>query len=162
MRPIVHSVKHHVQFPITQITTAAAENMLIVSAVESTAANLATEVEEGTIIKAVYVEMWLQNQGNLGTSIAILEKTTLANSGATFTNLGNLFAYVNKKNILFTHEGLTSNDAISGPVRIIGQWFKIPKGKQRFGLGDRLFLSIANVSSSDLNRCGFALYKEMS
>ncbi len=162
MKQIVHSVKHQVQFPFNAISTGTSENLLITTAVESTQANLATEVPEGSIIKAVYVEMWLQNSANDGHAVAVLEKTTLNNGGATFTNLASLFSYVNKKNILFTHQGLTSNDGVGNPIPIVRQWFKIPKGKQRFGLGDRLFLSISNPSSQNLNRCGFALYKEMS
>ncbi len=162
MRPIIHSTKHYVQAPISQISTGARENIIICQAVESTAANTAIEVVEGAVVKAVFVEMWLQNQGNLGTSIITLEKTTDVGLGPTFAEMAALFTYTNKKNILHTHEGLTANDAISGPVPVIRQWFKIPKGKQRFGLGDKLVLSIANVSSSDLNRCGLFIFKEMT
>ncbi len=162
MKPIVHSTKHIVQTPISQISTGVRENILIAQAVESTTANLATEVEEGTVIKAVYVEMWLQNQGNLGHSIAILEKVENGAVGASFAQMGALFQYGNKKNIFFTHEGLTSNDAIGNPIPVIRQWFKIPKGKQRFGLGDRLALTISNPSSQDLDRCGMFIYKELS
>ncbi len=162
MKPVIHSTKHIVQFPINQVPTGTRENLNIISAVESTVANLANEVESGTIVKAVYVEMWLQNQSNLGHSIVILEKTENAGLGATFTQMGTLFTYNNKKNILFTHEGLTSNDGISSPLPVIRQWFKIPKGKQRFGLGDRLVLSISNPSSNNLDRCGMMIYKELS
>ncbi len=162
MKAIIHSTKHYVQTPISQVGTGTAENIVIAQAVESTVANLSTEVESGSNIKAVYVEMWLQNQSNLGHSVVILEKVPIGNAGATFGNLGNLFGYLNKKNILFTHEGLTANDAVAGPIPVIRQWFKIPKGKQRFGLGDRLVLSISNPSSSALDRCGFFTYKELS
>ena len=162
MRPIIHSTKHIVQTPISQIATGTAENIVIINAVESTVANVATEVEEGTIIKAVFVEMWLQNQSNLGHSIVILEKVPISNVGATFAEMGTLFTYDNKKNILFTHEGLTSNDAIGNPIPVIRQWVKIPKGKQRFGLGDSLRLTISNPSSNNLDRCGMFIYKEMA
>ncbi len=160
MKAPIHSQKHYVQFPLDGITTATRQTILLVQAVESTVANLATEVEEGAIVKAVFIELWLQNSSTLGESIVTLTKDPLNASGPTFTDMGNLFAYVNKKNILFTHQGLTSNDGVSGPVRVVGQWFKIPKGKQRFGLGDKLNLNISNVSSNNLNRCGFSTYKE--
>ncbi len=162
MRPIVHSVKHIVQYPITQITTGTVQNIDLVLAVESTIANLATEVAEGTLVKAVFVELWLQNQGNLGEQIVILEKVPILGTGATFAQMGNLFSYQNKKNIFFTHQGLTSNDGVSGPQVLVRQWIKIPKGKQRMGLGDSIKLSIANVSANDLNRCGMSIYKEYS
>lgn len=162
MKPVIHSVKHIVQTPINQITTVTRENITIIEAVVSTTANLATEVEEGAVVKAVYVEMWLENQSNLGHAIMILEKVLQGLTGATFAQMGLLFSYPNKKNILFTHEGLTANDAIGNPVPVVRQWFKIPKGKQRFGLGDKLVLTISNPSSNDLNRCGMMIYKELS
>ncbi len=161
MKAVIHSTKHIVQFPINQIATGVRENLTIIVARENTAANLANEVVEGSVIKAVYVEMWLQNQSNLGHFVAILEKVQAGLAGASFTDLGNLFAYVNKKNIFNTQEGLTANDAVQGPIPILRQWFKIPKGKQRFGLGDSLVLSISNPSSSSLDRCGVMIYKEL-
>ncbi len=162
MRPVIHSTKHTVQVPISQIATGVRENITIFQAVQSTIANASTEIEEGSIVKAVFVEMWLQNQGNLGHSVVILEKVPNGVTGATFTNMGTLFDYTNKKNIFFTHEGLTANDAIGNPIPVIRQWFKIPKGKQRFGLGDRLVLTVSNPSSSDLNRCGMFVFKELT
>ncbi len=136
--------------------------IVLVQGVESTIANSATEVVEGSLVKAVFIELWLQNNGNLGESIVTVSKNPLNNVGPTFAEHGSLFTYTNKKNILFTHQGLTSNDGISGPVRILGQWIKIPKSKQRFGLGDILSLNISNVSSSGLQRCGMTTYKEYS
>ncbi len=162
MKSPIHSTKHIVQVPISQIGTGTAENLEICEAVESTVANLATEIAEGSVIKAVFVEMWLQNTTSAGHSILILEKVPIRNLGATFSELGDLFAYDNKKNILFTHQGLTSDDAVGNPLPVVRQWFKIPKGKQRFGLGDALRLSISNPSSGALARCGVFIYKEYS
>ena len=162
VRPVVHSVKHYIQFPIDQISTASRQAIVLATAVGGTLANLSTEVVEGTIIKAVYVELWLENTGNLGESIVVLCKDTNSLTGPTFAQMADLFNYVNKKNILFTHQGLTSNDGVAQPTNVLRGWIKIPKSKQRFGLGDRLMLSISNTSSQDLNRCGFATYKEYS
>ncbi len=162
MRPIVHSVKHIVQFPIDQIGTGLLNRITLVSAVESTAANLASEVEEGTIVKAVFVELWLQNTSNLGEAIVTVEKAPSGHAGPTFGQHAALFTYDNKKNILFTHQGLTSNDGVGNPQKILNEWIMIPKGKQRMGLGDSVFLSISNVSANDLDMCGMAIYKELS
>ena len=162
MRPPIQSQKHYVQFTVSPITTATTENIRLVDAVESTTANASTEVSEGSIIKAIYIELWLQNDGADSAQIVTVTKDSQNTSGPTYAQMGALFSYNNKKNILFTHQGLGSNDAISGPQVVLRQWIKIPKGKQRFGLNDRIHLSIANVSSQDLNRCGFAIYKEYS
>ncbi len=162
VRAIIHSVKHYVQLPINQILTGVIESNVLVDAVESTIANSASEVEEGTEVKAVFIEMWFQNEGTLGEFILTVTKVPEFGTGPTFAQQAALFTYSNKKNILYTTQGLTSNDGVSGPVNVLRNWIKIPKGKQRFGLGDRLILSISNVSSQDLVRCGFATYKEYS
>ncbi len=162
MKPPIHSQKHIVQYPFDAITTGTHQAIDLVIAVQSTVANLANEVAEGSVIKAVFVELWLQNTSNLAESIVTLCKDGKDGVGPNFTQMASLFTYNNKKNVLFTHQGLASNDGVSGPVRIMGEWYPIPKGKQRFGLGDKLILSIANVSANSLNRCGMAIYKEYS
>jgi len=162
VRPQVHSTKHYVQLPINQIATGVKESNVIVSAVAVQNNNAATEVTEGNTVKACYFEMWLQNEGTLGEFILTISKEPLLGTGPTFAEMAALDSFGNKKNILYTTQGLTSNDGVSGPVNVIRGWVKIPKSKQRFGLGDRLILSIANVSSNDLVRCGFTTYKEYS
>ncbi len=162
MRQIIHSVKHYVQYPIDGITTGTVQSINLVSGVESTAANLANEVEEGALVKAIYIELWLHNEGNLGESIVTITKDTKSGAGPNFAQSASLFTYPNKKNVLFTHQGLTSNDGIGNPTPILREWIKIPKGKQRMGLGDTIVITIANVSASDLLRCGFSVYKEYS
>jgi len=162
VRPQVHSTKHYVQFPINQIGTGTREINTVVSAQALAAVDAANEVVEGSTIKAIYFEMWFQNEGTLGEFIMTITKSVEAGTGPTFTEMASLHTYTNKKNILYTTQGLTSNDGVSGPVNVIRGWVKIPKSKQRFGLGDRLQMNISNVSSQDLVRCGFTLYKEYS
>ncbi len=162
VRPLVHSVKHYVQYPLDQIGLGTRQTIGIVSAVARDAVNLANEVEEGSSVKAVYFELWLQNEGNLGEFIFTITKDPDGSLGPTFAEMASLMTFSNKKNILYTSQGLTSNDGISGPVNIIRGWVKIPKSKQRFGLADSLNINLANVSSNDLVRCGFSTYKEYS
>ncbi len=72
-----------------------------------------------------------------------------------------LHDYDNKKNILFTAQGLlTPNDG--GQVPVLRGWYKIPKGKQRFGLKDKLSVAVRNNNATaiDINFCGLAIYKE--
>ncbi len=159
VRPMVHSVKHYSQLAINQIGFGTRENNLIVAGVALQNADLSIEAVEGSTIKAVFFEMWLQNEGNLGEFIATISKDPQNGTGPTFAEMASLFTFDNKKNILWTSQGLTSNDGVSGPVNIIRQWIKIPKSKQRWGLGDALNFNIANVSSSDLVRCGFTTFK---
>ncbi len=160
MRPIVHSVKHYVQVSLSTITTGVSLSTLIVSAVESTTANLVNEVPEGSLVKAVYVEIWAIGSVSNQFFTAILEKTPAGSAPATVAQMAALGTYANKKNILYTTQGLASNDGIAAPIPILRQWFKIPKGKQRFGLGDNLRFNLASRGSDDIIICGFFTYKE--
>ncbi len=162
MKAVVKSRKHIVQTPFSGITTGTAENIVIATVVDRTIADAATEVAEGSIIKAVFIEMWLQNSANDGHSVMTLEKTQAGGLGGSFASMADLDSYANKKNVLFIHEGLTSNDGVGNPIPVLNGWMKIPKTKQRFGLGDGLVLTISNPSSNTLNRCGKHIYKEYS
>lgn len=156
----IHSRKHIVQYGISQITTATRETILLIKGVEPQDVDDASEVVAGAVVKAIYIELWLHNQANLGETIVTVSKDQENSQGPSFANMADLHSYAGKKNILFTHQGLASNDGVSGPMRILSQWIAIPKGKQRFGLGDKINMNIANVSSNDLNRCGVSIYKE--
>jgi len=162
MKASIHSQKHYVQISRSTALTVAVNSENLITAVESTVANLVDEVAEGSIIKAVYVELWVLDSGNDGSAVVCLIKSPISNAGPSFTQMNSLGTYVNKKNILFTHQGLTPNDGITAPRLVMRQWFKIPKSKQRFGLGDRLLLMIANNGANNLFYCGFATYKEYS
>ncbi len=159
---MVHSTKHYNQFPINTIATGVRETNLVIEAVDVGDKALSRDVEEGSSIKAVYFEMWLQNQGNLGEFILTISKDPSNGTGPSFVEQASLQTWDNKKNILYTTQGLTSNDGVSGPVPVLRQWIKIPKSKQRFGFGDRLNMALSNVSANTLNRCGFTTFKEYS
>ncbi len=160
MKPVIHSQKHYVQMSRATVATVSRVNIDIVLAVEGTTANAVDEVIEGAVVKAVYVELWLLNSSVDGSDVVVLVKTPEAGPGPTFGQLNGLGIFTNKKNILFTHQGLSSNNGVGNPIQIMGEWHKIPKSKQRFGLGDTLHLSIANNGPSTLEFCGFATYKE--
>ncbi len=164
MRPIIHSQKHYVQLSRSTAGANAEIPMVIVDSVESTVANTVFEVTEGATVKAVYIELWALGDGNAGSSIVILSKCPSNLAEATFTQMAALGTWTNKKNVLFTHQGLAQNDGVTGPTLIMRGWYKIPKSKQRFGLGDRLVLQMASQtpSTDTIDYCGFATYKEYS
>ncbi len=162
MRPPIHSVKHYRQIPRSQVATVALNTERLAIGVNVTAANLESEVKEGSLIKAVYVELWMLSTGNDGSDVVVLSKNADNSAGITFAESSTLFTYTEKKNILFTHQGLSSNDGVGNPIPVMRAWYKIPKSKQRFGLGDVLNLSIANFGVNALDYCGFAIYKEHS
>lgn len=162
MRPIIKSNKHYVQQTRSEVATVSTVAIPIVLSVRATLNNLVDEVEEGSLIKAVFVEMWLLDSSNDGSFIVSLEKLPGLVADMNFASANALGTYDNKRNILYCTQGLSPNNGVGNPVPIIRQWFKIPKGKQRFGLGEKLKLNITNNGLNDLEFCGFFTYKELS
>ncbi len=160
VRAQVHSTKHVIQVTLTTAGTGATVGVNLANAVNRTTANLAEEVEEGCTIKAVYLEMWLIGDSLDEFFTFILTKLVGGQANVLNADMTNLFAYDNKKNVLFTSQGLASNDGVSGPVAIHRGWIKIPKGKQRFGLGDRIQFAVASRGAGGIKFCGMAIYKE--
>ncbi len=160
MRPVIHSEKHYVQTSLATIASLAALNIVLVDAVTVANKNTVTEVVEGALVKAVYIEMWLL--GELGDATQITALTKFQSGAAPFSTaqLAAIGTTSGKKNTLFVSQGLVTQDSSGSPLPIMRGWYKIPKSKQRFGLGDTLELQIFAQGASDLTVCGFATYKE--
>ncbi len=159
MRPVIHSKKHYVQKSLATIVGSAILNQFIVKSVPVDSAT-ADEVKEGALVKACYLEFWLRTgETAAGTYVGILYKKEADGSFPSVTDMAALHDWDNKKNILWTGMGLI-NDQDADATPILRGWYKIPKGKQRFGLGDDLLLSIFAQGTIDLHVCGFATYKE--
>jgi len=160
LRPVIHSQKHYVQESLATIVGGAKRDIVIAKAVEGTVANLVNEVIEGSVIKAVYVEMWLRSaEAAAATQISTLTKVVGGGSTFSVAQMAALGTAANKKNILYTTQGLV-NDVDADAVFILKGWIKIPKSKQRFGLDDQLILQIFAQGTIDLHICGFFTYKE--
>ncbi len=160
MRAPITSTKHIVNFSIANTASGAVLTRTIADAFVVSAVNTATEVREGCLIKAVYLEMWLRGSdaGVGSTFIWILEKNEANAPAPAAGNMAALFGYSNKKNILYTTQGLINDDTgVATPI--VRQWFKIPKGKQRFGLQDKLQIHLFAQSGS-IDDCGLAVFKE--
>ncbi len=103
--------------------------------------------------------MWLSSTDTAQVSgVVTLEKLDGGKSVMSTTESAALNDYDNKKNVFHTFQGLISTE-IQYPMAVIKGWFKIPKGKQWFGLGDRMVLNLHGQSGA-LQGCGFFLYKE--
>ncbi len=157
MRPTINTEKHIVQYPIDEITMATVKGVNLIEVNEDRSINAAVRV--GAKVTAIFVECWLMsNTQQLGNFIMILEKTVAGASGADANQMGNLNDYDNKKNIFYQTQGLVG-DANSNPIPVVRQWFKIPKGKARFGNGDAYRIRI-QAGVENINFCGFATFKE--
>ncbi len=158
MRPVINSTKHYVQHTITQVTTATVAEQVEAVAVPVVDVNAPNEVQEGEIIKAIYLEYWISGTFNIGSFILMVEKSQANLASTSFTEMTTLNAYENKKNVLFVSQGLTAEDN-ANPTPVLRQWIKIPKSKQRFGLRDAIRVQIAAIGAEDVQFCGFATYK---
>ncbi len=163
LAPIV-SIKHYVQLANVGVASGSALNLRLVNAVAVGDAHSTTaDVTEGSIVKAIHMDFWVQSEGATGISTqynAILEKVVSGEPGATASEMLNLGSYPNKKNVLHSFQGNLSA-AVDGvnTTPFIQGWFKIPKGKQRFGAGDGMVLSVTPTGQI-CNTCGMSVYKE--
>ncbi len=161
VRPMVHSTKHYVQQSIGTSVPGTQTDTVIAHAVNVSAKNAVFEVEEGSSLKAVYIEMWLRSSATAAASFTfILEKRQANLNGPSVAELAALGDYDNKKNVLYTSQGLV-NDVDSTALSVIRGWVKIPKSKQRMGLGDTINWGLSAIGQS-INFCGFEIYKEYS
>ncbi len=159
MKATINSKKHLVQQALSSISGVGVSTMLIAESIEG-AASTPTDVVEGAAVKAVWLEMWVQNSAaSIGSFTAVIYKNPGGGNLASSADLAALHDYTNKKNVLYTTQGLLpGNEEMILPL--YKGWIKIPKGKQRFGLGDKLQLTIRNNTTDDLNFCGISIYKE--
>ncbi len=159
VKPMVHSIKHVVQFTLASVAFGVAAAKTIAIAVAAPDRNLSTEVLEGSTVKAVYLELWQQSDdATTSSAVNIVEKRPGGHAAATAAEMAALFSYDNKKNVLETHQGLVPSN-LQNPVNVYRHWIKIPKGKQRQGLGDIISTSLL-AQSDGLNFCGMAVFKE--
>ncbi len=160
VRAIVHSTKHYKQDSLFSVASGAVVNKTLIQSVAVVDKNAVNEVEEGCSIKAVYIEYWLTGDDAVqGSFIATLEKVVgdvpdLIAAG----QIAALASYTNKKNVFNVIQGLSPPNT-QYPMAAFKGWYKIPKSKQRFGLGDKLVLSFFGQSDG-LQVCGFTTYKE--
>ncbi len=162
MRPIIQSKKHVNQISQATVGQAAIVITTVANALEGAPSD-PSHIAEGAIVKACYIEFWVSQDSAsvVGSYTFAIQKVPGNSAAITTANMAALHDYKNKKNILFTAQGLlTPNDG--GQVPIVRAWYKIPKGKQRFGLGDKIQIVIRNNNATaiDINFCGLAIYKE--
>ncbi len=159
VRPMVHSTKHYVQQSIGTTVVGTNTDTTISVSVPVVDKNTVAEVEEGSSVKAVYVELWIRSAATAAASFTFIICKRPSGLGVpTDAEMAALGDWDNKKNILFTSQGLI-NDVDSSAMNLVRGWIKIPKSKQRQGLGDRLSWHLRTVGQS-LNFCGFETYKE--
>ncbi len=159
MKSPIHSIKHYTQNSLATTIAGAVSFTNIALSVAIQNVNTADEVVEGSLVKAVYVEDWVRtNDTSPGSFVYIICKLPSGVDNPTAVEMAALNDWDNKKNILYTTQGL-SNDQDADAIPLHKGWIAIPKGKQRMGLGDRI-RTIFFAQALDQNTCGFKTYKE--
>ncbi len=162
MRAPIVSRKHYVQFTQFITSSASVTDHVIAQGVAIQNVNTASEVTEGSVVKAIFLEVWLlTNNTTAGTFVCAVMKSPVNSQAPTFSEMTTLDAFENKKNILFVSQGVLAPNG-GNPTPVLRQWIKIPKGKQRIGLTDRLRVVIAAIGSQDTVGCAFYTYKSYS
>ncbi len=159
VRPSIHSTKHYVQQSIGTSVVGTPTNTTIAQGVAVSDKNTVAEVEEGSQVKALYLEMWIRSAATAAASFTFVVCKRPSGTGApTVTDLAALGDWDNKKNVMYTTQGLT-NDVDSSALNLFKGWIKVPKGKQRMGLNDIWSWHLSAIGQS-INFCGFQTYKE--
>ncbi len=161
MRPPINSRKHIVQHTEFTVASASVTTFDEINAVPLQDVNTAIEIVEGSVVKAVYIELWLMGGETLAESsfVLICEKSQSGQGNPSFATMTTLDAYTNKKNVLYTTQGLLAEGGVGNPTPVLRQWIPIPKSKQRFGLRDKFRIHIAALGSLDVLGCGLTIYK---
>ncbi len=161
MRAIIRSRKHIVQESQSTILQGTTTNINIVNVQQSPNLSNATHVGVGEVIAAVYVEMWVAGTLQVPANcIMSLEKQVGGSTNMSFAESIDLFSYANKNNLLQIQQGLIGA-ADTNPTPFFRGWIAIPKGKQRFAIGDGLVLNIT-AQTDDAQICGMFIYKSKS
>ncbi len=161
MRATINSEKHYRAISLNTVEFNTAESFELVVAVDVPGVAPA-EVRVGATVKAVWLELWYLMSGSQpGFQVSTFEKIVAGQDSPTSAQMSDLQGYPNKKNILQTYQGLVG-DANSNPIPVFRGWIKIPKGKQRMGLGDSISVNVAarGEAGNDLEICGMAIFKE--
>ncbi len=159
VRPAVNSEKHILQITRTDVAALATANQNIALARPDVSSSDPTAVRQGCTIKAVYLELWLLGDGQQpSTTTVAFYKIENLGASPTFGEMQDLNAWNNKKNVLELHQGLIG-DANTNPVPFFRGWIRIPKGKQRIGLGDAIKFTVSAITEGT-SFCGLAIFKE--
>ncbi len=161
MKATINSRKHIVQRTQLVIEEQTSGSWSLVKPVVDQP-NVPTEVVIGAGVKAIWIEYWLLGESSQPCFATwIGEKLPASAVAATQAEMQALDTYGNKNNILKMGQGIIG-DSNSNPIPIMREWLAIPKGKQRFAIGDELRFNISCIGAADngLEVCGFALFKE--
>ncbi len=154
----IHTRKHMVDLAPASVAAGAVVNSSVAIAVDAPVNTSAWEVEVGSVIKAIYLEVWMSGvTANLGGSVCIYKRPAGAGAITAAEMTATMNTFDNKANIFEFHKGLMPTGGNLVPM--FRHWVKIPKGKQRMALGDIISVAFTGVGTT-VNFCGLFIFKE--
>ncbi len=157
----IDSVKHITSQDIGTTLTGNVRNIIVADVVSRGATrSFSYSMYEGAKIFTCYLELWLNGLGvdtNTKFQVVVM-KLSNGQTGPTFAQMNNLTAYEGKKNILYTSQGVLGALGAQS-IPILRDWYSIPKGKQRFSLGDSINVFVSATGES-IQSCGLSIFKE--
>lgn len=157
----INSLKHYSHRTHTTVASGAISVNNLVDAIAAPGTANSFSVKNGAVIKAVHLELWAGSNDTAGVYnqfTFIIEKVPASATAMTVAQSANLGAYPNKKNIFYTSQGIIG-DNTTNTTPVFKGWILIPKGKQRFGLGDKLVFDFTALGDS-IDICGLSTFKE--
>ncbi len=156
---MINSRKHIVQIPIATVASTALAKILLAESVQDVDQTIASDVQVGATVKAVYIELWLLAEGTATSSVNVnFQKKPSGAGNMTATQAGALHTFAGKNDVFYITQGV-AGDENTNPVSFLRGWFKIPKGKQRMAFGEQLVLNITALAIAT-QFCGVVIYKE--
>jgi len=158
VRPTINSVKHYVQHTLATTSVGTVSNIELIKGVQVVGTG-ATEVKAGASVKAVWIEFWIRGQDtSAGSFVCAISKNNAGSVGLTAGEMANIMDMNEKNNIFFTSQGL-ANHSTGDATPVYRGWLKIPKGKQRFTIGQTFNITLL-AQALDINSCGIFVFKE--
>ncbi len=157
------SIKHYVAYTNASTASAGIRTTELVSAVAEGATRSATStIWEGSHVQTIFIEYWLvsthaSNTTQFVVALILLPSGTDPPTASEMLNLG---AYANKKNILYVTQGVLGPVGTQA-VPVMREWHLIPTGKTRMGITDKVVICLAPVGTA-IQNCGISTYKEKS
>ncbi len=158
LRPI-NSIKNIVQ-DVDLLATGATLTKIIATSVDTSVLANTTEVDRGSRINTVYIEIYIYGNTTTGTNSPMTWFVMKNPSTEIAVPNPALLGTTDRKKFVFAMgRGLSGSSTTGSPPYVIRGWFSIPKRYRRMGQNDTLNWSIRNDSGANLNICSMFLYK---
>ncbi len=159
-RPVINSIKN-VSNAVTAAPAATNTFVLIAKAVNTPLSTVTTDVSQGCLIKAIWIELWVRasEEDAVGLS-TFFDGYIWKNPGANLTAPGPAsVGSSNEKKFVFKQwKGLIGAGTQGFPAYFWKGWLKIPKIYQRMGTDDLLQFVFRSEGTASLTCTNF-IYK---